>query len=648
MKQKMIIITVYFLIVCLITIGYSVEYKANSETYNKDYSPRARNGTVVDYNITIDTIWTKAGSPYIINLEPPNSVIVESNTTLTIESGVEIEFMGNSKLIIKGRLIANGFKNEQIFFYGPKSSSTPILIIKGNSSNLSFCKFEAIMLSIFGHNNTISSGIFTQTSIYIMGNRNIISRSKITNLSYWGIAIEHSNFNKILNCTIQNNVRGIDIHNASFNIIYGCIITNNSFGLCINNFLSQKYNLITYNNIIIYNKIYNNRIGMKTWIGDDIVIRGVPYYPNNTIHHNNFINNTQGHYLSDCGVYGNYNIWNDSGDHGNYWSDYNGTDLDFDGVGDTNLPWLGVDWNPLMVPVENISYYLKQVQKIKKLNLELKLNKNQYQPDENITGKLIIKNNNSIDIYTVYPELFGTNITIKPNIFFEIDNKELKQKYFSWDAQILKINKFSNSTLNFSLSAFNYSKGWREDLDKLPEGNYSIFSSFKIYNNSSFSIEVYSSADNFKIIKKIPDTTKNHTLELVKNITISLNLSKQKFQIGEPINGVLNITNNNLVDIELENVDFQRTIGYNFKIQSVDNLFNYGGLSLNFSYPLEIKAQNSSIFEFEINNIIQLPITSKGFNYTNLTTGSYSMYAFFYFGNLSRYDILTSNCGQFQ
>ena len=41
------------------------------------------------------------------------------------------------------------------------------------------------------------------------------------------------------------------------------------------------------------------------------------------------------------------NIW-DNGCEGNYWSAYNGTDLDNDGVGDTGLPWEGVDNYPLM------------------------------------------------------------------------------------------------------------------------------------------------------------------------------------------------------------------------------------------------------------------------------------------------------------
>jgi len=63
-----------------------------------------------------------------------------------------------------------------------------------------------------------------------------------------------------------------------------------------------------------------------------------------TVYHNNFINSTiQVHSV------GSEDVW-DNGCEGNYWSDYNGTDLDGDGIGDTLLPYHPFDNYPLMSP----------------------------------------------------------------------------------------------------------------------------------------------------------------------------------------------------------------------------------------------------------------------------------------------------------
>jgi parallel beta-helix repeat protein len=68
------------------------------------------------------------------------------------------------------------------------------------------------------------------------------------------------------------------------------------------------------------------------------------YSSNNTFYHNNFINN--GVQMENwTPEYANF--W-DNGCEGNFWSNYNGTDLDNDGVGDTYLPWEVVDNCPLM------------------------------------------------------------------------------------------------------------------------------------------------------------------------------------------------------------------------------------------------------------------------------------------------------------
>ncbi|MFQ5621501.1 MAG: nitrous oxide reductase family maturation protein NosD [Candidatus Nanoarchaeia archaeon] len=132
--------------------------------------------------------------------------------------------------------------------------------------------------------------------------------------SYWGISVSSS-----LNNTIEEN-----------------IVRNCGYGIFLE---SSSYNLI------VRNALVNNSYG--------IILKTAPYNPKlpppppssfNTIYHNNFMNNDV--QAEDTGY---SNVWNSSFE-GNYWSNYNGTDTDGDGIGDTYLPWEDVDNYPFMRP----------------------------------------------------------------------------------------------------------------------------------------------------------------------------------------------------------------------------------------------------------------------------------------------------------
>lgn len=88
-------------------------------------------------------------------------------------------------------------------------------------------------------------------------------------------------------------------------------------------------------NLIVDNFLVNNDIGLQMLFNST----------KNAVYHNNFVNNKRQIDVSES-----YNNTWDNGCEGSYWSDYNGTDLDRDGIGDTELPWQGVDYHPLMNP----------------------------------------------------------------------------------------------------------------------------------------------------------------------------------------------------------------------------------------------------------------------------------------------------------
>jgi len=121
------------------------------------------------------------------------------------------------------------------------------------------------------------------------------------------------------------------------------LFRNNSVGLILGSIESRSGRL----NTVCGNSFVDNIHGLNLYSG------------NNTLYHNNFINNSI-HTFTPQGYIGPVtqgslsNLW-DNGVEGNYWSDYNGTDVDYDGIGNLSYvvtidPWFGtnIDRYPLM------------------------------------------------------------------------------------------------------------------------------------------------------------------------------------------------------------------------------------------------------------------------------------------------------------
>jgi hypothetical protein len=76
--------------------------------------------------------WTFAGSPYLIN----GSIMIPNDSTLSIQSGVTVNFQGLSKLNVQGRLLAIGSLTDSIFFTSLDTSNGWRGIRFTNTSNL--------------------------------------------------------------------------------------------------------------------------------------------------------------------------------------------------------------------------------------------------------------------------------------------------------------------------------------------------------------------------------------------------------------------------------------------------------------------------------------------------------------------------------
>jgi parallel beta-helix repeat protein len=155
---------------------------------------------------------------------------------------------------------------------------------------------------------------------------------------------------------------------SSDNLIAYNILENNGEGIRLEG---------SSNNIIINNLLKNNTLGI------------ICYSSGNMIHHNNFVENSI-HVIEDAP-----NTWDD-GSEGNYWSDYDGSDNNGDGVGDTPRIISGNKDNyPLMRPCD-----IRYVASFDVSNLVVY--PSSVKPGETVTVSATIKNTcNDPNLYTV-------------------------------------------------------------------------------------------------------------------------------------------------------------------------------------------------------------------------------------------------------
>ncbi len=182
-------------------------------------------------------------------------------------------------------------------------------------------------------NNIINSNNFDGISLWESSYNNI-SNNNINSNNNDGIYQEYSNYNIMYNNYISSNDYGIEIDQSNNNIILNNDISNSYNGILL---FSSTVNMIIYNNIS--SNIYS-------------VVIFDSNCKNNIFHHNSFFNGSVVNVIDS----GADTRWDDNHGEGNYWSNYMGLDdgtggrIAGDGVGDTNIPHMGLDNYPLMVP----------------------------------------------------------------------------------------------------------------------------------------------------------------------------------------------------------------------------------------------------------------------------------------------------------
>ncbi len=249
----------------------------------------------------------------------------------------ELVSPGDTVFVKSGTYSENVLVDKPLLLFGENSGST---IVSGWNVSEDVITVVGEDVSITGF--TIQSG---KTGIFLNETtRCSISQNNIVDNTY-GLGLHASTDIEIFENNIANNTEfGILLGSSEDNNVTGNNIANNTHGI----------SLVWYssNNILSRNNIVSNAIGILLSDSSNNIIRGNNIADNyfgvrlsdsfeNRFYHNNFLyNNLTQVVITPPGI---ANSWDDGYPiGGNYWSDYNGTDL-FRGIYQnvTGRDWVG-------------------------------------------------------------------------------------------------------------------------------------------------------------------------------------------------------------------------------------------------------------------------------------------------------------------
>jgi parallel beta-helix repeat protein len=234
---------------------------------------------------------------------------------------------------------------------------------------------ESIGVDVLADNSTIIGLTIRNCTVGIRLNHcsgSTLNRNNLT-LNIHAVVLDHSNGSLVNDNSMSSNLLdGIELDNSYDNTISKNVVSSTSaimldgsigFGLHLSSSSTNKImdNILTdsaWDDIFLeansnYNTLSRNTIGPMYYYGPTIAEDSCA---NNTFFLNNIISIVPAFTPYSLWTLSKNDYWSFQGE-GNYWADYSGLDngndsrLIGDSIGDTELPWHGVDDYPLISPV---------------------------------------------------------------------------------------------------------------------------------------------------------------------------------------------------------------------------------------------------------------------------------------------------------
>jgi len=251
--------------------------------------------------VAIQTLCGVEIAPYVVQLVTANpAIIYVPDTYNTIQKAVDAANPGDTIVVRPGIYMENVFINKTLTLIGKDRNTT--IIDGGRAGNgIHVISSNAAIINFTIQNSAddpivLYSGIFLFRAVHTIIRNNILKNNSV------GIYLQSGSNNSLIidNLILDNTRPGIRLaDNSSSNCIIENTLKNNTEGIEVHSSSSNSF----YHNNFIHNKVYQAR-----------PLGGIS------------------------------NTWEN-----NYWSDYNGTDTNGDGIGDTELP-IWMDDHPLMEP----------------------------------------------------------------------------------------------------------------------------------------------------------------------------------------------------------------------------------------------------------------------------------------------------------